>query len=354
MRHTIRVCSVAAGLMLLGQGCLGGSSQPAKGPDGGVFKSVDRGTAWTQKKVLIEGAKGVSIGDAVVTTLAFDPQDRLSLYAGTEDRGLLTSLDGGDSWQTAKGLPKSRVESVAVDPKDKCTVYVTVANQIYKTVNCGRDWSRAWFDPKTDKVFTRVLVDWFNPTIIYVGSSDGDIFKSTDAAQNFLVAKRAEASVTSIAMDPRDSRAVWVGTKGDGIWKTMDGGQTWLPVKKQLADFDNARRPSQIVIDTQDANMVYEVSKYGILTTKDGGETWTPMQLTSPPNTVEIRSLSVNPRNNQEIQYVTQNALVFSSDGGTTWNSKKLPSARIANVLLTDPQDGKILYLGMGVAPKQN
>lgn len=349
-----RLFLLTAGVMLLGQGCLGGSAQPAKGPDGGVYKTADRGTAWTQKRVLIEGAKGVSIAETVITALAFDPQDRLTLYAGTEDRGLLVTLDGGDSWQAAKGVPKTRIESVAVDPKDKCTVYVTTANQIYKTANCGRDWSRAWFDPKTDKVFTRVLVDWFNPTIVYVGSSDGDIFKSTDGGQNFLVAKRAEASVTWIVMDPRDSRLLYVATRGDGIWKTMDGGQTWLPIKKQLADFDSARRPSQIVVDAQDANLVYAVSKYGILTTKDGGEIWTPMQLTSPPNTVEIRSLAVNPRNNKEIQYVTQNTFVFSSDGGVTWNSKKLPSARIANLLLVDPQEGKTLYLGMGLAPKQD
>ncbi|HWQ99430.1 MAG TPA: hypothetical protein VN397_01120, partial [Candidatus Methylomirabilis sp.] len=72
------------------------------------------------------------------------------------------------------------------------------------------------------------------------------------------------------------------------------------------------------------------------------------------PNTVEIRSLAVNPKDNKEIQYVTQNTFMFSSDGGVTWNSKKLPSARIANLLLVDPQDGKILYLGMGKAPKQD
>lgn len=348
-----RLLLLAAAVILLGQGCLGGSKPTAKGPDGGVFKTTDRGAAWTQKRVLIEGAKGVSIGDTVVTTMAFDPQDRLAIYAGTEERGLIYTLDGGESWQTSKGLPKARVESVAVDPKDKCTVYATMVNQIYKTVNCGRDWQRAWFDPKTDKVFTRVLVDWFNPTILYVGTSDGDVFKSTDGGQNFLVSKRADAPITSLVIDPRDSRSVWAGTRGDGIWKTLDGGQTWLPIKQQLADFEGARRPTQIVIDAQAASLVYAVSKYGILTTKDGGETWTPMQLTSLPNTVEIRSLAVNPKNNKEVQYVTQNTFIFSSDAGVTWNSKKLPSARIANVLLVDPQQGNMLYLGMGKAPKQ-
>jgi photosystem II stability/assembly factor-like uncharacterized protein len=350
---TLRVAGIALGIILLGQGC-GGTATPT-GPDGGVFRTSDRGTTWVQKKVLIQGPKGVSIADDVISAMAFDPQDHLTVYAGTDLHGLVYSLDGGDSWLSFTGtIAKARVQSVAVDPKDKCTVYATTANQIFKTVNCGRDWTRTWFDPKTDKVFTTVLVDWFNSTIVYVGSSDGDVFKSTDGGINFLVSKRADAAVASIAIDPSDSRILYVGTRGDGIWKTMDAGQTWLSFKQQIADYENAKRVTQMVVDTLDPKTVFAVSKYGILVSRNGGEEWKPMQLTSPPNTVEIKYLSVNPRDDKQIQYVTQNTFIYSSDGGTTWKSAKLPSNRIANVLLTDPQAGDVLYLGMAAAPKQN
>lgn len=350
---TLRVASLTLGLILLGQGC-GGSTAP-KGPDGGVFRTSDRGTTWVQKRVLIQGPKGVSIGDDVITAMAFDPEDHLTVYAGTDAHGLVYSLDGGDSWLSFTGsLAKARVQSIAIDPKDKCTVYATTANQMFKTVNCGRDWTRTWYDPKTDKVFTVVLVDWFNSTIVYVGSSDGDVFKSTDGGMNFLVSKRADAPVTSIAIDPSDSRVLYVGTNGDGIWKTMDAGQTWFPIKQQLAGFDNSKRTSQVVVDMLDPKTVFAVSKYGLLVSKNGGEEWKPVQLTSPPNTVEIRNLSVNPRDDRQIQYITQNTFMYSSDGGITWKSAKLPSNRIANVLLTDPQTGDVLYLGMGAVPKTN
>lgn len=339
-------------VVLLGQGCFGASNQGPRGPDGGVFKTGDRGVTWAQKRVLIEGPKGISIGDFAITGLTFDPQDRNTVYAGTETRGVLMSLDGGDSWTASKGLT-GRVESVAVDAKNKCVVYATQGNKVWKTMNCGRDWTQAWFDPKTDKVFRRIVVDWFNPTILYSGSSEGDILKSTDGGVSWLLAKRADAGVTSIVINPKDSRVVYVATQGDGVWKTMDGGNTWINIKKELQQFDNARRPTQIVVDALAPDTLYLVSKYGILKSGDAGASWTPLALTSQPNTVDIRWLAVNPRNSKELQYVTTNTLLVSSDAGATWTAKKIPSTRPATVLAVDPQDGNILYLGLGPVPKQ-
>src|SRR3989344_6322835 len=153
----LRTATLFSALILLGQGCTG-AAQPAKGPDGGVFKTADRGVIWAQERVLIEGPKGVSVGDEVITTLTFDPQDHKTIYAGTAARGLLASLDGGDSWQQAGALNKGRIDAVAVDAKDKCTVFASQVNKIFKTVNCGSDWAQAWFDPKTDKVFTPLII----------------------------------------------------------------------------------------------------------------------------------------------------------------------------------------------------
>jgi photosystem II stability/assembly factor-like uncharacterized protein len=348
-RYVALMCSA---LILVGQGCTG-SAQQAKGPDGGVYKTADRGALWAQKRVLIEGPKGVSIADDVITTLAFDPQDHKTIYAGTASRGLLMSLDGGDSWQPAGALNKGRIDAMAVDAKDKCTVFASQANKIFKTITCGRDWAQVWFDPKTEKVFTQLAVDWFNPTIVYAGTSEGDILKSTDAGINWLISKRADAPVTSIAIHPKDSRVIYVGTRGDGIWKTMDAGRTWQSIEKQLSEFDNARRVTQLALDPLQPETVYHVSKYGVLVSADGGTTWKAMALTSQPNTVDIRSFAVNPRNPKELQYVTGNTIMFSSDSGVTWVAKKLPSTRPANVVVTDPQDGNILYIGMGPLPKK-
>jgi photosystem II stability/assembly factor-like uncharacterized protein len=352
MKRGILLCiAIAAGAMLLGQGCTGSSSTTAKGPDGGVWKTTTRGTSWTQKRVLIKGAKAVSLGNDVMTTMVFDPEDSKTLYAGTTERGLVYSLDSGDSWQEAGG-PKGQIESVAVDPKNKCAVYVATVNKIFKTENCMRDWKMIFFDPKTDKVFTRIKVDWYNPTIVYAGTSEGDIFKSTDAGLSWLVAKRVGSSITAFLLDSKDSRALYVGTKGNGIWKTMDGGETWIQIWDALSKYTNAGNVLGLVADAQSENVIYLVSGYGILSSADGGATWNPLTLTSKPGAVAIKDFTVNPRNGKELSYITSNALITSTDGGQAWTSQKLPSTRIAKFLLVDPNVDNTFYLGIGAAPQ--
>lgn len=342
-----------AGLACLGQGCFGGGSSTSAGPDGGIFKTADRGESWMQKRVLLQGPKAISLGNDAITVMQFDPQDHNTVYAGTSERGLIYSLNGGDSWEEASPNLKGSISALAVDYKNKCVVYAAIKNGIYKTENCSRDWERIFFDPKTDKAFTALAVDWYNPTILYAGTSEGDIFKSTDAGLSWLVTQRANGPVTSIVIDPKDSRAIYVGARGDGLWKTLDGGNTWMRIRDALQEYDNARRVTEIDIDPQDSDHVYTVSPYGILASTDAGNTWSPISLTSQPNTVDIRGFVINPRNTKELAYITKNTINLSADGGSTWTVKKLPSTRRADALMVDPENGGTLYLGMGPAPKQ-
>lgn len=344
----VPICS----LILLGQGCAG-STAKSNAADGGIYKTPDRGTTWVQKRVLVKEAKTYTLGNDPITAIALDPQDHLTVYAGTTERGIVMSLNGGDSWEEmSKGPKGSRIESIAIDPKNKCTVYAAMKNKLYKTANCGRDWTEMFFDPNTLKVFKVVRVDWYNPTILFAGTSDGDVFRSTDAGLSWLVATRAETAITDILIDNRDSRIVYVSTAGEGIKKTMDGGNTWLPILNQLKDFSNAKKINALTMDQGQTSTLYLASKFGLLASQDGGETWTALKLTSESGAIDILDVSVNPRNEKEIQYITKSAIVFSSDKGATWVAKRLPSSRPATTLLTDDQDGKIIYLGVGTQPK--
>jgi len=336
-------------LALMGQGCFGTGSSTSQGPDGGVWKTTDRGVAWANKRALVQSAK-VSAGAASfsIVDLAFDPQDANTVYAATTENGLAYSLDGGDSWQLSKVLNTGKINAVAVDPKNKCTVLATRANEIYKTETCGRDWSRVFFDPRTDKAITQIVLDWFNPTIMYAGTSEGDVFKSMDAGLSWQTAKRIEGTpVSHMVMDPRDSRLLYVGTQGGGIWKTADAGSTWTQISQQFGeDYRDARRVTKIVIDPKVSNVLYVVSKYGIIKSENGGETWKGLNLTAPPGTIKINALAIDPTDPKRMVYTGQNALALTSDGGITWSAKKLPTTRAGSALLIDPKNGNVIYLG--------
>jgi len=347
--------AVSAALLLLGAGC-GGTTTGPKGPDGGVWKSADRGASWTNKRALVVGSKVTAAGALFdVTDMVMDPQDNKALYLATAGHGVAYSLDGGDSWQLAKIPNVSKVNSVAVDPKNKCTVYAASANKIYKTETCARDWEQIFFEPRTEVVFTRLLVDWYNPTNLYAGTSDGDILRSQTTGVSWEKVKRIDGiAITSLVIDPRDSRIVYAGTKSDGIWKTVDSGTTWTQIKKQFGDdYLDARRVVQVVVDPVEANVLYDVSKYGILRSTDAGDTWKALNLTSPPGTVKINSLAVDPKNNKSLVYTGVSTLQFTTDGGVSWTPKPLPTTQAGSVLLIDPLDSNTLYLGTTPPPQK-
>lgn len=345
-------------LTLFGAGCFGGSSAPATGPDGGVWKTTDGGKTWVNKKVLVSGPKVTgSVVNYQIMSMTFDPQDHNTIYLATKENGMLYSLDGGDSWQQSKtAMTAGRVNAVAVDPKNKCTVYATSANKIFKTQTCGRDWSQIFFDPRTDKSFTVLGIDWYNPTMLYAGTSDGDVFRSVDSGQSWQTAKRVDGvAITSLLVDTHDSRIVYVGTQGSGILKTADGGATWTQILKQFGeDYRDARRVIQLVLDPVDTSTLYNISKYGIIKSTDGGETWKALSLTTPPGSVKINSLAVDSKNNKRLVYTGVSTLEFSTDGGTNWTPKKLPTTQAGSAIMIDPIDSNIIYLGTVAPPQQN
>jgi photosystem II stability/assembly factor-like uncharacterized protein len=355
-RNFLRIASVALALSLFGAGCLIGTPQKAgpTGPDSGVWKSTDHGQTWVNKRALVDGAK-LSAGAAEFTIqkMAFDPQDRLTVYLATVSHGLVYSLDGGDSWQRFKSLEVVNIKDVIVDPKNKCTMYATSQNKIYKTKTCGRDWTVAFFDPRTDKTFTQIVPDWFNPTMLYAGTNDGDVFKSTDEGLTWQAIKRANAPVTSIVVSPQDSRLIYVGTEGDGIWKTLDGGITWLQIKKEFGDIGEARRVIQIALDPANANRLYVTHRSGIAKSDDQGQTWKAMKLLTDVGEGKITWMSVDPNNSKNLVYTGPTAVVFSLDGGETWVTKKLPSTSAGTYIMVDPKDGNTVYLGTAPVKKK-
>ncbi len=337
------------GLVLFGQGCLGlgGSSTTSTGADGGVFRSKNNGLSWQQLVTLNAGQKPGSIANVNIFKIAVDPQDPTALYAAS-DAGLLISLDGGESWSQIKAPElKGTISSIAIHPKDKCAVIVTKSNQLYKTTNCGRDWFQIFYDPQTDKTFTALAIDWFNPNNIYAGTSAGDVYKSVDGGSSWRAIHRENGiAISDIVMHPKDSRIIYFLAAGSGLGKTTNGGVTWELIKKPFQEFENARRVSAIALDPINASTIYLASKYGILKSTDAGATWKPLTLSSAPGTVDIRALIVHPFNSKFLAYATDKTLILSTDGGVSWTPRKLPTSRRPTTLVFDRTQPPVLYLG--------
>lgn len=332
-------------LFFAGVGCieLSGSSAAA---DGGVWKTVDRGDHWLSKKTVLTAAGLGTLTGKSIASLEMDPQDRQAVYAGTSTDGLFYSYDGGDSWTQAKQLSAGAVTSIAVDPKNKCSVYATVGQRVWKTTDCSRTFASAYYDARSNVGLTDVEVDWFNSNTVYVGTSAGDLLKSADGGANWASIQRFEDKIMKIYIDPSDSRILLVGLRDNGVWKSSDAGAKWTQLKEGLKDLGNGRGLVTIAGDAKGNNTYFVAAKYGILKTTDGGTSWKALNLPTPPESVIIYSLAINPANGNEIYYGTSSTFYRSLNGGANWTTKKLPTSRAATSLLVDQQDSKIIYMG--------
>lgn len=337
-------------------GCTIGApvSTTTKAADGGVWKTVDGGKIWAQSNdVLSVKGKASSIASVDVRKISFDPQDSTAMYLSTEKNGVIYSLDGGASWSQFKKLKYDKVNKVVVNPQNKCVFYVLLDTYVFKTDNCGRDFVNVYYHQKANVVLTDIVIDPANPSIMYMGTSAGEIFKSTNAGQAWVTSQRISGGVIKdILIDPRDSRVVYAGTDKEGIYKTTNSGGSWVSLGVGLKSYIGSQQYRQLIIDKATPNGLIFISKFGMLRSSDGGNNWSIVNLLPAQKSTTILTVAVNPKNSSEIYYATAGALVKSTDGGKTWSSKKLSYNRLTTDIAINPDTPTTVYLATELPQK--
>jgi len=315
--------------------------------DGGVFVSTNKGEEWKQV-VSIPTIKGSpeSIKRINVSDLVMDPSDYSAVYLGSVSNGLFYTFNIVKGWQKANTLPLSRVRSVAVDPKDKCTIYATGENKVFKSNDCSRTWEQVYYDNDLQISVNTVAVDHHNNDNIYIGTERGDVLKSNDKGKSWEPIFRGDDDIDSIKLSPFDSRIIFVSTDSDGTARSMDGGMTWKNLEKNLKDFKNSKNFRDLEFALDEKGKVFLATTYGLLRSLDYGDSWTRIELLTPEKESTINSLALG-ENSQIIYYVTDTTFYRSQDGGKSWTTKSLPTSRFGSDLLVSPDNSDIVYLGV-------
>ena len=191
-------------------------------------------------------------------TIAFNPQNPNTIYAGSASGGLWRSWTAGigpQAWERVPtGYPVLGVSSIAIVPNDSNTIYI----------GTGEVYNIAGARPGQVDRATR-------------GTYGIGILKSSDGGQTWQKSLdwsyNQQRGVWAIKINPLNPNTVWAATT-HGIYKTMDGGATWNRVLDVPMGMD-------LVIHAVDTNIVvasmgnFESRGYGIYRTTDGGATWT-------------------------------------------------------------------------------
>lgn len=130
-----------------------------------------------------------------------------------------------------------------------------------------------------------------NPYTMYVASSTGGVFRTTDNGVTWapVFEKEPVHSVGDIAVFQPDPSVIWVGTGeranrqsvgwGDGVYKSTDAGKTWVNV-----GLKTSRHIGRIQLHPTNADIAYVAAQgsvwgaggdRGLYVTRDGGKTWT-------------------------------------------------------------------------------
>ncbi len=130
-----------------------------------------------------------------------------------------------------------------------------------------------------------------NPSIFYVGTAHGGVWKTTNAGTTFEAQFQDQGliSIGDVTVSQSNADLVWVGAGesnnrqstswGGGVYKSTDGGKTYVQM-----GLPASRAINRIVIDPRDNDTVLVAATgslfgpggdRGIYKTTDGGKTWT-------------------------------------------------------------------------------
>jgi photosystem II stability/assembly factor-like uncharacterized protein len=190
--------------------------------DDGVFKSTDGGGSW----------HAPNAGSSLV--VAIDPQTPTTLYAGFNYGSVYKSTDGGASWFAANAglpgracafVPCREVFSLALDPQNSSTLYAGTFAGVFKSIDGGGHWTNTGL---TSHAVKALAIDLQTPTTLYAGTAvgpypygavAGGVFTSTNAGASWsaLNAGLTSLSVGALVIDPLSPSTLYAGT-GHGVF----------------------------------------------------------------------------------------------------------------------------------------
>jgi photosystem II stability/assembly factor-like uncharacterized protein len=328
----------------------GGSSSTAVNPnDGGFWKSINKGNLWTQKSLIANvSGRAMSFGPFDLYSIARDPSDRNALYIGAVNEGLLYSYDAGESWQRVGILGKVTPRAIAIDPANHCNIYVAINNRLNKSTDCSRTWAQVYYDTDLAVTVNGLAINPSDSKEIFIATSRGDIYRSNDGGGSWTAVNHLKSiKLVKLYIAPQNNKVLFAASETKGIYRSRDGGNTWVTLKENLKDFKEANAFRAMAFGQTGTSTVFLVTKYGLLKSESFGDSWSKVELLTADSKAIINAFAANPKNENELYYVTNTTFYKTVDGGKSWTTKKLPSSRAGWFLDVDPVDGNIVYLGV-------
>ncbi len=204
--------------------------------------------------------------------------------------------------------------------------------------------------PRLDNgLVTSIAVHPANPSIIYLGTGGGGLWRTVDNGANWQPLFDRQISLNigeanAIAIDPIDPDTVYVGisgraftgfasaaidtTAGRGLYRSSDGGSTWIRLGSGFPAGNVGSANSfandwiySIVVDPADRTRLYLAAQSGVYRSTDSGQNWT--RGTGASGNAETLAVDLSSPAGSRVLFAGVNGqgVIRSTDGGATWSS---------------------------------
>jgi len=296
-----------------------------------------------------------------ITDIEVPDGDFQTMYIGGSTGGVLKTTDGGTTWTNLFGdIPVVSIGDIAINPTNTDILYVGTGeansssfsfwgNGIYKSLDAGQTWQHIGLE--SSAYIGRIIVDYSNEERVFVAAcgylfsynDQRGVYRSIDGGSTwdrvlYLTDSTAAIDLVQHPTDPDILyAAMWERTRGleyrnsfgatSGIWKTTDGGDTWTELTNGLMAGEDVGRIGLTICQSHPEVLyaVYDLPDYevAVFKTSDGGDSWTR---TNDGTLYGMMSnfgwyfgqIRVDPNDPQHV-FVMGVPLYGSSDGGASW-----------------------------------
>ena len=199
-----------------------------------------------------------------------------------------------------------------------------------------------------------LAVDSEDPDVVYVGTSDDGLFKSSDGGRSWeRLTGVSHPRVTAVALSPIDG-ALYAGTEPSSVFVSRDGGGSWRELEglKNLPSaptWSFLPRPwtshvRAIAPGHSDPNLVIAgIELGGVVRSPDGGESWQDQRPGAYP---DCHALATHPATPHTLYEAAGGGFAESTDSGESWASADAGiTRRYVWGLAVDLEDPTLVYV---------
>ena len=303
----------------------------------GPYKSSTYGDIWTS----IQNELSDLSSRAIVISPDYSIGTTLFLGVWHVDT-VYKSQDGGSSWfRPDPSIPQAKVYSLAIDPQHADTVYLaTFTHGIMKTVDGGLSWQSAGL--QDDEIYSLAINPIYSDYLLAGTSGDG-LYRSVDSSSSWQHRNTGidNAMVTSVVLSPTDNYTIFASVYGAGVYQSDNRGQSWWDINAGLGD----KFVHQLMMNPSQPGLLYAMTDIGGLYQNDlnAGLGWVRVGQGLPlTNTFTPAFPADHPFATKEMQDA------FTTPIETTTNSQLL-SVNLLTMAFA-PSDPHIAYMGTGGA----